>query len=66
MTKGGQWRAEYVPGAPQTRVCVCDRPAVLHGDHGMCCKCGHRAEAERADPDSARLLASVLARLLEH
>jgi hypothetical protein len=63
VTKG-QVSARLVNALPQTRVCECDRSAVLEGDHGVCCKCGHRAEPERRDPDDMRVLGLALAKIL--
>lgn len=39
---------EYVIGQPQTRVCECDRPAVLERAEGRCVKCGYQAEPDTA------------------
>jgi hypothetical protein len=57
--------ARLVNALPQTRVCVCDRPAAFSNDHGICCKCGHRAEPEPRDRDHARVIAGVIARVLD-
>jgi hypothetical protein len=53
-----------VNALPQTRVCVCDRPAAFSNDHGICCKCGHRSEPESRDPDDARALGRCIAKIL--
>lgn len=59
MTKGGQWRAEFVAGAP-ARECECDRPAVF--DEGRCVKCGHRAEPAPLTGTLADTIARIITR----
>lgn len=64
MSKGGARGLEYVIGQPQPRHCRCDRPAVFSDDHGMCCKCGHRAAPEPTSADTARAVAWAFAEIL--